>query len=154
LNAGDVTIFNSKGWTRRVIPISASIVDALRDYTVRREQLNLLSESGAFFEFDNCRSLDIRAADYAFQVLRHATGLLNPLNGRQPKLYDLRHTFVCRRVIGWYKVGENVDCKVAQLSRYLGHKKVSDTYWYLTAMPELMAYAANKAAEYCTMGGQ
>jgi integrase len=86
-------------------------------------------------------------------VLRKATGLVSKLNGRQPRLYDLRHTFVCRKVIGWYKSGDNVDCRVAQLSRYLGHKKVSDTYWYLTAIPELMACAANKVAEYCSLGG-
>jgi len=28
------------------------------------------------------------------------------------------------------------------LSTYVGHAKVSDTYWYLTAVPDLMAVAA------------
>jgi hypothetical protein len=29
------------------------------------------------------------------------------------------------------------------LSAYLGHRKLSDTYWYLTGVPELMAVAAD-----------
>jgi hypothetical protein len=28
-----------------------------------------------------------------------------------------------------------------ELSTYLGHTHVSDTYWYLTAVPELMSLA-------------
>jgi hypothetical protein len=43
------------------------------------------------------------------------------------------------------------------LSTYVGHVRVSDTYWYLTAVPDLMAvtaerfeqYAAKKATEAC-----
>jgi integrase len=152
LHERQIIIHKSKGWLRRVIPISPSVVDALCAYTIFRDQLDPLDQSDAFFEFDNYRPLDIRAADYAFHVLRKATGLHSQVNGRQPRLYDLRHTFVCRRVIAWYKSGEDVDCRIAQLSRYLGHKKVSDTYWYLTAIPELMACAANKVAKYCAMG--
>jgi hypothetical protein len=30
------------------------------------------------------------------------------------------------------------------LSTYVGHAKVSDTYWYLTGVPELMAVAGRR----------
>ena len=30
------------------------------------------------------------------------------------------------------------------LSTYLGHAKISNTYWYLTGVPELMALAGSK----------
>lgn len=29
------------------------------------------------------------------------------------------------------------------LSAYVGHRRLSDTYWYLTGVPELMAVAAD-----------
>ena len=74
------------------------------------------------------RALDIRSADYAFGLLREKLGLVNLLGGRNPRLYDLRHSFVCHRVLAWYEAGENVDALMPQLSRYLGHKKISDTY--------------------------
>ena len=33
------------------------------------------------------------------------------------------------------------------LSAYLGHVSPADTYWYLTAVPELMELAAARLAE-------
>ena len=38
----------------------------------------------------------------------------------------------------------NIDNAMLALSTYVGHAKVSDTYWYLTAVPDLMAVAANR----------
>ena len=35
---------------------------------------------------------------------------------------------------------------IAALATYVGHAKVSDTYWYVTAIPELMAVAAQRFA--------
>ena len=153
LSKGKMTIHNSKGWKQRVIPMSSSAVNALKAYNMLRNRLNPLSHTGAFFEFDRSQPLNMRSADYAFGILREAIGLSVKLNGRSPRLYDLRHTFVCRRVIAWYKAGDNVDCQVTQLSRYLGHKKVSDTYWYLTAIPELMACAAKRFSGVLSRGG-
>src|SRR5262245_32885486 len=58
------------------------------------------------------------------------------------ELHDLRHSFACRRVAQWYHAGINLDHAVSALSVYLGHVNVSDTYWYLTATPDLLARAA------------
>ncbi|HTC30652.1 MAG TPA: DegV family protein, partial [Candidatus Acidoferrum sp.] len=37
-----------------------------------------------------------------------------------------------------YRDGVDIDRVIDQLSAYLGHVKVSDTYWYLTGVPELL----------------
>jgi hypothetical protein len=39
---------------------------------------------------------------------------------------------------------------------YLGHVKVSDTYWYLTGIPELMAITAERFEQFaqCEKGGR
>lgn len=39
------------------------------------------------------------------------------------------------------------------LSTYLGHAKISNTYWYLTSVPELMALAGNKFEHYAEAPG-
>lgn len=90
---------------------------------------------------DQRRALTYGQALYAFQCLRHQLGWDHG-PGRWPRLYDLRHTFACRCLLRWYAEGIDVNCALPQLSTYLGHVKVSDTYWYLTAIPELMAKAA------------
>jgi hypothetical protein len=33
---------------------------------------------------------------------------------------------------------------MAALSTYVGHAKISDTYWYLTGVPDLMAVAGKR----------
>ncbi len=109
------------------------------DYEKIRSHHVAKCQSDAFFLLSQTRALDIRSADYAFGLLRKKIGLDDLLNGRNPRLYDLRHSFVCHRVLAWYEAGENVDALMPQLSRYLGHKKISDTYYYLSAIPELMA---------------
>jgi integrase/recombinase XerD len=41
----------------------------------------------------------------------------------------------------WYRSGEDVERRLPVLSTYLGHVHVADTYWYLSASPELMGQA-------------
>jgi len=59
-----------------------------------------------------------------------------------PRIHDLRHSFAVRRLILWHEQGIDVDQAMLTLSTYLGHAKISNTYWYLTGVPELMALAA------------
>ncbi len=35
----------------------------------------------------------------------------------------------------------DLDQRMLALSTYMGHVKISNTYWYLTGVPELMALA-------------
>ncbi len=49
-----------------------------------------------------------------------------------------------RRLLRWYADGADLERKLLALSTYLGHAKVSDTYWYLTGVPELMTIAAER----------
>jgi hypothetical protein len=46
--------------------------------------------------------------------------------------------------VRWYDEGADVGQKILALSNYLGHAKVTDTYWYLTGVPELMAIASQR----------
>ena len=60
-------------------------------------------------------------------------------------------TTVCSRCVapssahpGWYRSGQDVERRLPVLSTYLGHVHVSDTYWYLSAHPELMTLAMTR----------
>ena len=48
------------------------------------------------------------------------------------------------RLLGWYREGTDVEKKLPALSTYLGHTCVRDTYWYLSACPDLMQEAARR----------
>ena len=60
------------------------------------------------------------------------------------RVHDFRHRFAIRTLLGWYREGTNVEQQLPALSTYLGHACVRDTYWYLSACPELMEEAARR----------
>jgi integrase len=60
------------------------------------------------------------------------------------RLHDMRHSFACRVLRRWQRTQRGATGRVAILARYLGHSRVSDTYWYLTAVPELLQDAAKR----------
>ncbi|MET4137437.1 hypothetical protein [Pseudarthrobacter sp. PvP090] len=61
---------------------------------------------------------------------------------RQPRMHDLRHTFAVNTLLGWYRDEADVAAKMPALSIHLGHSDPANTYWYLSAVPELLAHAA------------
>jgi integrase len=88
-----------------------------------------------------------------FQQLRDILGWKTG-NGEwpRPRIHDLRHSFACRRLLSWYRQGKNVHHLVAALSTYMGHGKVTDTYWYLTGTPELLAIAGGRFERFARTG--
>jgi hypothetical protein len=52
----------------------------------------------------------------------------------------------------WYEQGRDVQALLPHLSVYLGHVRPQESYWYLTAVPELLSAAAQRFQSYA-MGG-
>ena len=126
----------------RYVPLHPTTAESLKDYAWLRDRIvPMVSDSKAFFLCDNGRALNYRQVLYAFQTIRSQ---LVWRRNRPPRIHDLRHTFACNRLRSWYEQGIDVNHAILMLSVYLGHSKVTDTYWYLTAIPSLMAIAAQR----------
>jgi len=54
-------------------------------------------------------------------------------------LHDFRHSLAVKCLVAWNRQPGGVGAKILALSAYLGHRRVTDTYWYLTAIPQLLA---------------
>jgi integrase len=126
----------------RYVPLHQTTADALTQYGRIRDRFTPAG-TNAFFLFDNGRPPNYRQALYAFQSIRSQLGW-DRNSKRLPRLHDIRHTFACNRLLLWYQQGIDVNNAILLLSVYLGHSKISDTYWYLTAIPSLMAIAAER----------
>jgi integrase len=97
-----------------------------------------------FFVTERGRRLAYTTARTMFRKL--AAGI-EPNSARAHiRLHDLRHSFACRVLRRWQRSKKGAVGRVAVLSRYLGHQRVTDTYWYLTATPELLHEAAKPLA--------
>ena len=86
------------------------------------------------------RLLRTSGADRTFARSPTALGLRTA--GRRPRIHDLRHTFAVRKLLDWHRDGDDLQARMPVLSTYLGHVSPAGTYWYLTAVPELLALAA------------
>jgi integrase len=62
----------------------------------------------------------------------------------------LRHTFAVRWLLHWCRAGEDADKHILALSTYLGHVHVTGTYWYFTAVPELMERTGRRLEEFAS----
>jgi integrase/recombinase XerD len=84
------------------------------------------------------------AANSTFIVLRRQLGWTAAGRTRAPRVHDLRHRMVVRRIQAWHADNVDVDRKIAVLATYVGHVEVRDVYWYLSAVPELMSIIADR----------
>lgn len=139
-----ITVRETKFYKSRYVPIHFTTVLLLKEYKKIVAQRVTLPRDKQFFILDEGIHLTARKAQYGFKCLRIMLGWDKIHKDRVPRLYDFRHTFVCRRLIAWYEEGVNIDQMIPFLSTYLGHVKVSDTYWYITGIPELLKIATSK----------
>jgi integrase/recombinase XerD len=66
----------------------------------------------------------------------------------RPRVHDLRYSFAVRTLIDWQRDGADVPALLPVLSTYLGHVEPANTYWYLSAVPELMQLAAARLEQH------
>jgi integrase len=88
--------------------------------------------------------LSHQSVHLSFGQIRRASGVTGLQPGRLPRLHDLRHTFAVNTLLGWYRAGADVAVRLPLLSTYLGHVDPAATYWYLSAVPELLGLAAER----------
>jgi integrase len=132
LHSATITVRQTKFHKSRCLPVHPSTVQALSEYRLVRDRLGDPSASAPFFISGTGGQLPVRTVENVFERMQ-ARG-----DYPQPRIQDLRHTFAVRRVLRWRERGESIDHAMFWLCTYLGHAKISDTYWYLTGVPELM----------------
>lgn len=141
---GVLTIRRTKFGKSRLVPLHPSTTRALKRYVRVRDRLRPPRPTDAFFMGEQGRRLTEWTARWTFNKLSRQVGLRGPTDRRGPRLHDFRHRLAVKTLIGWYRRGVDVERRLPVLSTYLGHGHVTDTYWYLTAVPELLRLAAKR----------
>jgi integrase len=157
LKRGMLTVRQTKFAKSRQLPVHPSTIEALARYRRQRarhvpttaDTLFLISSRGRRLG----QPLSDRQAHRVFNALRDSLGWLNRGAHAAPRLHDLRHTFAVRRMMLWHAEGTDVDQMMLALSTYMGHAEIFYTYWYLTAVPELMALAGSKFEHFADLMG-
>jgi integrase/recombinase XerD len=144
LEGGVITIreHTAKLERARLVPLHPTTVDALKRYATARRRLCPRPRSNTFFVSAAGTGIDRSAVSKTLRTITTALGLRS--EAVRPRAHDLRHSFAVSALLEWQRAGVRVDERIAALSTYLGHVSPPETYWYLTATPELMGVAAER----------
>jgi integrase len=139
---GILTVWNSKFHKSRALPVHTSTLAVLERYDRIRDECVARPKDPSFFVSTVGTRLN-NDDDKTFRGLVRHVGLVSAA-GRRPRLHDLRHTFAVRTLVGWYRAGVDVEAHMPLLSTYLGHSNPENTFWYLSAVPELLFLASER----------
>ena len=144
-DSGVVSV-SGKGQRREALPLPREVGEALVAYTRRRDRLCPIPHVPAFFLAERGTRITQCTLRRTFAKLSSRIGLRTPSksHGIGPRLHDMRHRFAVNTLLRWYRDGVDVERHIPRLATWLGHAHVSDTYWYLTATPELLHLAARR----------
>ena len=145
LDAGLITIRKAKGDRGRLVPLHPTATEALRRYASERDRLCPKPRSRAFFLSSAGTAVHPNGLRQTFREIMTRLGVRT--EAVRPRVHDLRHRFAVQTLIDWYRSGVIINDHIATLSTYLGHISPADTFWYLSASPELMALAADRVAD-------
>jgi len=154
LNAGTIMIEDSKFGKSRIVFLHPTAEAALRAYERARDEAFPEPAADTFFVNSLGRPLDGHNLPHTFAPLALAAGIQAPPGQRAPRLHDLRHVFTVATLLDWYHDGGNVQARLPVLSTWLGHVDPKSTYWYLQAVPELLALAAARLEQADEEAGQ
>lgn len=144
LSSNVIMVRNSKFNKDRIIPITEDVSRHLMDYRmqVMKKSCRAVCQKD-FFLTTGGKTTNPAAFEYAFRKIRDVIDVSDS-GFAHARLYDFRHTFATRTIKRWYEQGVDVNSKIYLLSTYMGHAYPEDTFWYLSATPELMNLASRK----------
>ena len=146
-------IRKAKFYKSRIVPIHSSTADQLRGYLKERNRIKLRQTSRAFFVTGRGLPLTYPVLRRMFGRLLRSVGIKNADGKRGPLLHSFRHGFAVQRLLAWYADNLDVRALIPHLSVYLGHLSKEETYWYLSATPELLTAAGEAFRRSCEPGG-
>ena len=144
LEQGLLTIRHAKFDKSRLVPLHGSTRRALRAYAHQRDVHFRPARPSHFFVSEKGMQLSSGAVHRTFRKLRCQTGLIASPDWDLPQLHHFRHRFAMVTLLRLYQANEDIERQLPVLSTFLGHVCISDTYWYLSAHPQLLGQAVQR----------
>jgi integrase/recombinase XerD len=149
-------IRDTKFHKSRLVPVHPTAAAKLKEYLLERKQHIKARVAATFFINDHGRPLHYKMVRTAILHAQAFAGIIKEERPGHPgpALHALRHSFAVARLLAWYRAGGNVRAQLPNLSVYLGHLGILETYRYLSATPELLTVAGEMFGRYADSGGR
>jgi integrase/recombinase XerD len=147
-----LVIHQTKYNKSREVLLHPSTLDALAIFRTARNRLCATRQTASFFVTTRGTRLSHTAIQPTFRQLVARAGLQWSSSSSRPRVHGFRHTFAVNTLLEWSADGGDVSARMPLLSTYLGHSCPAATYWYLSAVPELLALAAARLDRHYSGG--
>ena len=137
-------IRDTKFFKSRLVPFSAELAEQLRRYLEMRNPVAPCAPESPFFVNNRRRAFVPGTVANTFKRLLAAAAVPRIPTARRPRLHDVRHTYACGRVLGWYREGADVAVKLPSLATYMGHVSVLSTQLYLNSTAAILQEASGR----------
>jgi integrase/recombinase XerD len=132
--------FNKSRW----VPIHCTTRERLEQYRALRDKNFPHPQSPSFLVSEQGTRLTDWIVRHWFIRLSRDIGLRQPSDHHGPRIHDLRHHFVIETLQRWYRTDQDVEARLPELTTFIGHGHVRDTYWYISATPRLLQLATQR----------
>lgn len=145
-----ITVWDSKFFKSRLVPVGQQLTEALAEYAAWRAAFYAGNDTRKhFFLGKHGFPISLHTMEKTFRRLAEHAGIRRSDGARyQPRLHDLRHSAAVHRLIRWYQQGADVQRLLYYLSVYLGHTHIRDTQVYLTMTADLLQQAGGRFERY------
>jgi integrase len=132
--------FNKSRW----VPIHSTTRERLQQYRALRDKIFPRPQSPSFLLSEQGTRLTDWIVRHWFIRLSRQIGLRQPTDHHGPRIHDLRHHFVIEILHRWCRTNQDVEAHLPELTTYIGHGHVRDTYWYISVTPKLLQLATER----------
>lgn len=127
-----LVVKDNKNKRERLIPISESLADVLREYVLYRDRDQLRkARTGYFFVKHNGEKFTAAIVNIKFKECLKKVGIPYIGKGQGPRVHDLRHTFAVNAFATMAEAGIDLYASLPILSNYLGHQTIDSTNHYV-----------------------
>ena len=132
LRSGKLFIVESKGHKDRIVMLA----DDMRRFCCNYDEMirEYLPIRRFFFAKTPEDAYGYKRVSFVFSRIREKLQI-ESRNGNPPRLYDFRHTFATHRLYQWMQDGKDLYAMLPYLSAYMGHSKITETFYYIHLVP-------------------
>lgn len=142
---GNIMIWDSKNHVSRMVSVSASLINVLRKYS---EKMHFVDENNFMFQGYNGSPYSYTAVNNVFHKVLNDAGISRRASGKLPRIHDLRHVFAIRALEQMQAKGYDLYTSLPLLSKYLGHKSIVETEYYIRLTQSSFSQITRTAGSY------
>lgn len=138
----------SKFHKSRLIALSTSAVGEMEGYLRARRRFPHTTDAPLLVS--NHGGLRAYTAEGLAHTIRSLFRIaeIRTLEGRIPRVHDLRHTYAVHALLRWYRAGVDVQAKLPSLATAMGHVSIASTAYYLAFLEPVATAASARFARH------